>query len=84
MEIAKIVVTIAQILFSIVLVGFILFQSGKQQGLSGVIAGSAETFFGKNKARTADAMLKRFTAFGAILFLATSIALQIIIKALGS
>ncbi len=77
--IAKIVLTVFQIVLAVFLVGFILFQSGKQQGLSGVIAGSAETFFGKGKTKTADKMLKKFTAISAILFLITSIALEFII-----
>lgn len=50
-------------------------QHGKQQGLSGAIAGGAETFFGKNKGRTIDAMLKKFTAVVAILFVISSLAL---------
>jgi len=50
-------------------------QSGKAQGLSGAIAGGSETFFGKNKGRTIDAILSKWTSVVAIAFLATSIAL---------
>lgn len=57
-----------------------MFQSGKQAGLSGAIAGGAETFFGKNKGRTIDALLGKWTAVAAIGFLITSIALQIMIN----
>jgi preprotein translocase subunit SecG len=78
-DVLKIVLTVMQILLAVFLVGFILFQSGKQQGLSGVIAGSAETFFGKGKTKTTDALLKKFTAISAIVFLVTSIALEVII-----
>ena len=60
--------TIIHVVISLVLVVVVLMQHGKQQGLSGAIAGGAETFFGKNKGRTIDAMLKKFTAVLAVLF----------------
>ena len=53
-------------------------QHGKQQGLSGAIAGGAETFFGKNKGRTVDAMLKKFTSVVAALFIISSVALAFV------
>ncbi|UKI38522.1 MAG: preprotein translocase subunit SecG [Clostridiales bacterium] len=49
-------------------------QSGKEAGLSGSIAGGAETFFSvKNKARTIDGMLSRLTTVLAILFIVISL-----------
>jgi len=36
--------------------------------MSGSIAGGAETFFGKNKGRTIDAILGKYTAVAAIGF----------------
>ncbi|OPZ90869.1 MAG: preprotein translocase subunit SecG [Firmicutes bacterium ADurb.Bin419] len=74
----QIVVNILHLLFCISLIVIVLFQSGKQAGLSGAIAGGAETFFGKNKGRTIDALLSKWTAVAAVGFLVTSIALQII------
>lgn len=67
------------ILFAISIIAIVLLQSGKTAGLSGSIAGGAETFFGKNKGRTIDALLSRYTAFAAIAFLVTSIVLQFFI-----
>ena len=66
---------IIHVVISVALVVVVLMQHGKQQGLSGAIAGGAETFFGKNKGRTIDAMLKKFTAVMAVLFIVSSIAL---------
>ncbi len=66
---------IIHVVISVVLVAVVLMQHGKQQGLSGAIAGGAETFFGKNKGRTVDAMLKKFTAVIAVLFIISSLAL---------
>lgn len=70
--------TIIHVVISIALIIVVLMQHGKQRGLSGAIAGGAETFFGKNKGRTIDAMLKKFTAIIAILFVASSIILATI------
>ncbi|HOM01622.1 MAG TPA: preprotein translocase subunit SecG [Acetivibrio sp.] len=75
----QIVVTIFHLIFSISLIVIVLLQSGKQAGLSGSIAGGAETFFGKNKGKTIDAILSKYTAVAAIGFLITSVVLQLII-----
>lgn len=66
---------IIHVVIAVILTAIVLMQHGKQQGLSGAIAGGAETFFGKNKGRTVDAMLKKFTAVVAILFIISSIVL---------
>ena len=80
MQIAETIMMVLHIIASLVLIVVVLLQSGKAAGLSGTIAGGAETFFGKNKGRTIDAILEKWTAFFAILFLVTSIALALIIK----
>lgn len=80
MVIAKWIVNIVHILLAVSLIIIVLLQSGKQAGLSGSIAGGAETFFGKNKGRTVDALLSKFTAVAAIAFLATSVALFLLMK----
>lgn len=68
-------VQILHVIIALVLIVVVLFQSGKAAGLSGSIAGGADTFFGKNKGRTIDAILSKWTSVVAILFLVTSIAL---------
>lgn len=76
----RIIVNVLHIIFAISIIVIVLLQSGKSAGLSGTIAGGAETFFGKNKGRTIDALLSKYTAFAAIAFLVTSVALQLIIS----
>ena len=68
-------VQILHIIIALILVVVVLFQSGKDAGLSGSIAGGSETFFGKNKGRTLDAILEKWTSVVAVLFLITSVAL---------
>lgn len=84
MQIAENIVMVLHIIASLVLIVVVLLQSGKAAGLSGSIAGGAETFFGKNKGRTIDAILEKWTAAFAILFLVTSVALSLIIKMIAS
>lgn len=72
-----IAITIVHIIVAIALIAIVLLQSGKSAGLSGSIAGGAETFFGKNKGRTIDAILSKWTSVAAIVFIITSLALAI-------
>jgi preprotein translocase subunit SecG len=80
LEAAKLIVNILHIVICLSLIVIVLLQSGKSAGLSGSIAGGAETFFGKHKGRTIDAILSKYTTFAAIAFLVTSIVLFLIIK----
>ena len=75
METAKLVVGIIHIIFSVIIIALILLQSGKQAGLPGAVGGAADSFFGKNKSKTFDATLTRFTKICAICFLITSLFL---------
>ena len=56
------------ILSSIVIVVVVMLQQSQQQGLSGAIAGGADTFFDKNKGRTIEAKLAGITKIVAIIF----------------
>ena len=69
------VIRVIHLILSLILIAVVLLQSGKAQGLSGAIAGGSETFFGKNKGRTIDAILEKWTSVVAIAFLVTSIVL---------
>lgn len=75
MQTLQLIVQILHIIITVILIAVVLLQSGKQAGLSGSIAGGSETFFGKNKGRTIDAILSKWTSVVAVLFLVTSIVL---------
>lgn len=74
------IITVVHVVLAIILVAVVLLQSGKSAGLSGSIGGGAETFFGKNKAKTLDGMLEKLTAVLAVLFIVTSLVLAIVVK----
>ncbi len=76
----ELILTIVHVILAVLLTAVVLFQSGAQEGLSGSISGGAETFFGKNKARSMDGILAKCTAIVAVLFIVTSIVLFIITK----
>ena len=59
---------IALLVLGVVLTVAVLMQHGKSYGLSGTIAGGAETFFGKEKGGRIDKMLSRATTVIGILF----------------
>ena len=70
----KIFITIVHVALAIGVIATILLQSGKSAGLSGAIAGGAETFFGKKKGM--DAFLSKLSTGFAIGFLITSLLLS--------
>ena len=73
------VLVILHLIVAIALIAIVLMQSGKSAGLSGSIAGGAETFFGKNKGKTIDAILSKITAAAAIVFLITSLLILFVL-----
>ena len=75
----SIILNIVLILISIVLVAVVLMQQGQRQGL-GAIAGGAETFFGKGKAKGLDAKLAKITKIAAIAFIVLAIACTIVVS----
>jgi preprotein translocase subunit SecG len=73
--IVKTVVTILHILISLFVIVVVMAQPAKVQGLSSAISGGAQTFFGKNKARTYEGKLQKLTTIAMILFVVTSLGL---------
>ncbi len=56
------------IVSAIVIVATVMLQQSQQQGLSGAIAGGADTFFDKNKGRTIESKLAMITKIVAGVF----------------
>ncbi|MFO7295761.1 MAG: preprotein translocase subunit SecG [Caldicoprobacter sp.] len=78
MAVVKYILTALLVLVEIFLIAVVLLQSGKKAGLSGAIAGGAETFFGKNKARSFEGKLHRWTKISAVLFIVITLVLVIL------
>jgi len=56
----------------------VLMQHGKDHGLSGTIAGGAETFFGKDKGTRIDKLLGKLTTIVGIVFVLVVIVVYVV------
>ena len=77
MAILNILVTILLVVAALVLIGTVLLQPGESNGL-GAIAGGAETFFGKNKAKTMEGKLALATKISAGVFIICALVVAVI------
>lgn len=68
MSVAEYICGGSLIVFAIAIIFVVLLQEGHSANLSGAIAGGADTFFGKNQARSIDAFLAKWTKFIAVVF----------------
>lgn len=75
----EIVLGIVLIITSVALVAMVLLQEGRQQGLSGAIAGGAETFLGKSKSKTIEQKLVKITKILAIIFFVLSLVATLVV-----
>ena len=70
--------TVLQVLCGLAVIAVVMLQSGKSAGLSGAIAGGADTFLSKNKAKSVDAKLAKMTKWVAILWILLTLSLSIV------
>lgn len=72
------VLTILQLLSAVAVTVIVLTQSGKRSGLSGAIAGGADTFLSKGKAKTLDAKLAKATKWVGLAFVVLTLSLHFV------
>ena len=75
----EVVVGVVLIITSLVLVATVLLQESRSAGLSGAIAGGAETFLGKGKSKTVEQKLAKITKIVAIVFFLLSLISTLIV-----
>jgi preprotein translocase, secG subunit len=73
----KITLLVVIVLLSLFMVLIVLLQPGNSSGL-GAISGGAETFFGKNKAKTLEGKLKKLTIIVAVALVVLCIVYAVI------
>ena len=73
-----IIFTILQVISGLAVMVIVLMQSGKSAGLSGAIAGGADTFLSKGKAKTLDAQLAKATKWVALAFVVLTLVLNLV------
>lgn len=64
------------IIISIIIAIIILMQESKQNGLSGTISGAADSYWGKNKGRSMEGKLVKFTRILVVLFILIAVVLN--------
>ncbi len=69
MEILKIILTVVQVVLGLFLTTVVLLQESKTAGINGAVGGGSDTFLSKNKAKTWNAKLARWTKWVAIVFI---------------
>ena len=72
----KIALSVIFVLVAIILTVIVLLQEGKSQGL-GSIAGMADTYWGRNKGRSMEGNLEKFTKFAALIFVVLAVVLNL-------
>nr|WP_330392369.1 preprotein translocase subunit SecG [Anaerocolumna aminovalerica] len=78
MDILKVIVTVVYVLICIALVIVVLMQEGKSAGLGAIGGGTSETYWGKNKGRSMEGALEKFTKALAIAFILLSVILNLL------
>ena len=73
----EIFVTILQVIASVALIAVVLLQSGKEAGLSGALAGNAETYMNKT-GKSLDKVLASATKWIAAAWLVLTLVLSLI------
>ncbi len=73
----KVIVSVIFVLICLALIVIILLQEGKSAGL-GSISGMADSYWGKNKGRSMEGTLEKFTKAAAVLFMVLAVVLNIL------
>ena len=73
----KVVLAILFIVVSIAVIGIVLIQEGESGGLAGSISGGGETFWSKNKDRSAEGKIEKVTKYLVIAFMVLALLLNL-------
>ena len=78
MEVVRIIITVLEVIASVALVLVILFQSGKESGLSGAIAGNSDSYMNKSNMGGLDKKLASATKWIALVWILLTLTLSLI------
>lgn len=77
MAVARIIVQIVFMIICVAMAVLILMQEGKNNGLGSLAGGSSDSYWSKNKGRSAEGMLVKVTRILLILFFVVACVLNI-------
>ena len=78
MNALEIVLIVMEAVVSLALILVVLFQSGKEAGLSGALAGNTDTYLGKGKGANLDKVLATATKWVALVWVVLTLALNFV------
>ncbi len=78
METLRIILTVVEVITSVLLIAVVLLQSGKEAGLSGAISGNSDSYMSKGKSASLDKKLASATKWIALVWLLLTLALSCI------
>ena len=82
MQIVKIILIVVDLIICVALTILAMIQSKEDSGLSSTITGSStNNFYEKNKSRTKEGKLKRWTVINSIIFAVLTVVLGILYMA---
>ena len=78
MEILKTVLIVLEIIASVVMILVVMFQSGKEAGLSGALTGNTDNYMSKSKFGNLDKTLASATKWIALVWVLLTLSLSLI------
>ncbi len=78
MGVFEIILVVLEVIASLALIVIVLFQSGKEAGLSGALSGSSDTYLSKNKNASLDKKLAASTKWVALAWVLLTLALSLV------
>lgn len=73
----KTALTVVFIILCVIIIGLVMMQEAKDNGLGSLAGGSsADTYWGKNKGRSKEAMLVLATTIAVVIFLALALLIS--------
>ena len=74
----KIALYVVEAIVSLALILVVLFQSGKEAGLSGALAGNSQSYLGKGKGASLDKILATATKWVALVWVLLTLSLNFV------
>ena len=78
METLRTILTIVEVITSLILIVVVLMQSGKEAGLSGAVSGNSNSFMNQGKSSTKEKKLATITKWTALVWILLTLALSLI------
>ena len=78
MDVVKIILTVLEVIASVAMIAVVLFQSGKEAGLSAAIAGNSDSYLNKSKFGNLDKTLASATKWIALAWVLLTMALTVL------